>query len=100
MTRDDFDFTDHGADQMAANGLVVPDVIATVEHGEVIEEYPQAHPLPACLSFYTVNGRPVHVCWAKSSMSGKVIVITAYVLTKIQGSDGNRTSRHGDHGNA
>ena len=78
MRRDDVDFTDHAADQMAAGGLVVPDIIATVEHGEVIEEYPQALPLPACLSFYTIGGRPVHACWARSLITGKVIVITAY----------------------
>ena len=60
------DSSDHAADQMAAGGVVVPDIIATVDHGEVIEEYPQALPLPACLSFYTINGRPVHACWARS----------------------------------
>ncbi len=55
MTRDDLVFTEHAVDRMAEEGLVVADVIATVEHGEVIETYPQDTPFPSQLSLARVS---------------------------------------------
>jgi hypothetical protein len=64
---------------MAEEGFIVADVITTIEHGEVIETYPQARPFPAQLSFARVAGPAVHVAWATNPVSNKVMVITAYV---------------------
>ncbi len=64
---------------MAEDGLVVRQVLETVETGEVIASYPTDRPYPSSLSFAMLNGTPVHVVWALNPETGKVIIITAYV---------------------
>jgi hypothetical protein len=79
VTRDDLIFTEHAVDRMAEDGLVVAQVIQTVEAGEVIASYATDTPFPSQLSLATMKGRPVHVVWALDTQTRKVIVITAYV---------------------
>ena len=79
MTRDDLRFTEHAADRMAEEGLIVDDVLVTIDQGEVIETYPNDRPFPSKLSFAVSARRPVHVVWATDPDTAKIVVITAYV---------------------
>jgi hypothetical protein len=79
VTRDDLVFTEHAVDRMAEEGIVVSQVIQTVEAGEVIESYPTDVPYPSQLSLAMVKGTPVHTVWAVNPNTRKVIIITTYV---------------------
>ncbi len=81
MTRDDLDFTQHAVDEMAEDGILVSQVIETVQVGEIIESYPTGRRYPSSLSLAMVNGRPIHVVWAVHPETRQVIIITTYVPT-------------------
>ena len=63
---------------MAERGISVQGVVTAVEHGDVIERYPDDTPYPSQLSVAVITGRPLHVCWATDPTTHKVVVITAY----------------------
>ena len=79
VTRDDLRFSEHAADRMAEEGLIVDDVLVTIDQGEVIETYPNDRPFPSKLSFAMNANRPIHVVWATDPDAAKIVVITAYV---------------------
>lgn len=49
-----------------------------LQHGEVIEDYPQAFPFLAKLLPGRYNGRAIHVVAAENRSQQQVIIITAY----------------------
>lgn len=79
MTREDLRFTEHAAEKLPISGVTIDDVLWIVEHGEVIESYPEHWIGPCQLSAGVVGEKPVHVVWAGDVSSGTVIVITEYV---------------------
>jgi hypothetical protein len=57
--------TDHADEEMAADGLLLDDVLASISGGEIIEDYPSDHRLPSCLIYgETGEGLPIHSVWA------------------------------------
>ena len=71
-------WTEHLAFRMRERKIKRDDVIACIENGEIIEQYPDDAPHPSCLVLgYDVSGRPLHVvCGLDSSIS--CYMITAY----------------------
>lgn len=62
---------------MKNDRVLVADLISACISGEIIEDYPTAYPLPACLILgYTEDVRPLHVCLSKPPL---VKIITVYV---------------------
>lgn len=77
LRRDQFVVTDHARREMAHDSVLLADVISACLAGEVIEDYPDAYPLPACLILGPVpDGRRLHVCL---SHPPRVKIITVYV---------------------
>lgn len=73
----DIIITEHANARMLSRGITRRDVIHIIETGEIIEQYPEAYPAPACLVLgFTHENRFAHVVLAL--MSGFVRVITAY----------------------
>jgi hypothetical protein len=50
-----------------------------IEHGEVIEDYPNDTPWPSRLLFAVCQGRPMHVVAAWDEIQKAEMIITAYV---------------------
>jgi len=75
-------FTDHARQEMEAEplGLIpVGDVLASLEAGEIIEEYPEDTPYPSCLVLgRPPDGRPLHVVCAPVPSESRLIIITTY----------------------
>jgi hypothetical protein len=67
--------TQHLMSRMRERNIRYDDVIAAVMSGEVIEDYPDAHPFPACL-ILGVAPYPLHVVCGLGN--GKLFIITAY----------------------
>lgn len=71
--------TDHADEEMAADGLLLDDVLASLSVGEVIEDYPSDHPLPSCLIYGEANeGMPIHSVWAYNESTGRAVLVTVY----------------------
>ena len=72
-------FSGHAVRQMFRRGLGKDDVIATIQSGEVIADYPDDRPYPSCLILGFVGDIPVHVVFALDEEQQVGIVVTAYV---------------------
>ena len=72
--------SDHGYDEMAADGLYVRDVIGSVLDAVVIEEYPDYAKGPCVLVLQKDRrGEPIHVVWGiPKGKSEPAVLVTAY----------------------
>jgi hypothetical protein len=72
--------TRHSLSEAAADDLSLGEIfLSVVESGEVIEDYPNAYPTPACLvlGFNTV-GDPIHSVWSYDQVRQTAKLITVY----------------------
>jgi len=48
VARGEVVISEHGYDEVAADGILIRDVLAGVTEGKVVEDYPQYYEAPAC----------------------------------------------------
>lgn len=72
-------FSGHAIRQMFQRGLKRNDVLAVIQSGEIIIDYPDDTPYPSCLLLGFVQEIPIHVVLATDQTQQMGIVITAYV---------------------
>ena len=71
--------SDHADEKAAEQDLALDDILFTVLHGEILEDYPSDFPYPSCLVLgETVGGLVVHSVWAYNVRSGWAVLITVY----------------------
>ena len=71
--------TDHADEEARNDRLSLGEILASVEGGEVIEEYPRDYPYPSCLVLgFNAKGEPVHSVWAYNELTGFAVLITVY----------------------
>jgi hypothetical protein len=71
-------FRVHAIQRMFKRGIREEEVIAVLQRGETIEEYPEDSPYPSRLMLGWQGTRPLHVVVAENSPDQENIVITAY----------------------
>lgn len=64
---------------MMQRSISPADVKAVIDHGEIINRYPDDQPYPSVLMLHTIDKRPVHVVVGKNNDSGECVVITVYI---------------------
>ena len=69
-------WTAHALERMEERDIERTDIIDCIKNGNIIEQYPDAYPHPACLILGIVRNMPVHVVVGHGS--GYIWVITAY----------------------
>ena len=71
--------SDHADEEAQADSLTLDEILFSVEHGEIIEEYPTDRPYPSCLVYgQTTGGEPVHSVWAYNEASKWAVLVTVY----------------------
>ncbi len=72
--------SEHGYDELAADGMFARDALATVVDGVVIEDYPDYAKGPCVLVLQKDRvGQPMHVVWGiPKGASSPAVLITAY----------------------
>ncbi|MCI0627321.1 MAG: DUF4258 domain-containing protein [Acidobacteria bacterium] len=80
VARQEVLISDHGYDELAADGILVRDILEGVSTGTVIEEYPAYHKGPCVLVLQQDHeGKPIHAVWGiPSDAVSPAVVVTAY----------------------
>lgn len=72
--------SDHGYEELAADGLFAKDATASIADGIVVEDYPE-YPKGRCVLVLQKDrsGKPMHVVWGiPKGSSSPAVLITAY----------------------
>ena len=84
--------TMHSRRRMSERGIFLRDVMDVVDHGEIIEQYPDDYPFPSCLILgLTVSNRFLHVVVGLNE--GHIYLITAYYPNKDEWEADMKTRR-------
>jgi hypothetical protein len=70
----------HSLNEAVADNLLIDEIYeSVVEGGDIIEDYPDAYPSPACLilGFNTI-GDPIHSVWTYNPVTQMAKLITVY----------------------
>jgi hypothetical protein len=69
------------------------EVIHVIEHGEVVEDYPDDYPYPSSLILGLASGRSIHVVVAVEPGTKTCYIITVYLPDPERWASGFKTRR-------
>ena len=80
VARGEVRISEHGYDEMSADGITIDDILVGVQEGEVLEDYPQYAKGPCVLALQRdKTGDALHVLWGTAARtSSPAVLITAY----------------------
>ena len=88
-------WTEHFALRLQERNIKRSDAITCVQHGEIIEHYPDDIPFPSCLILgASVDGKPLHVVCAVNPGTS-CCMITAYYPNPDEWESDNKTRKVG-----
>jgi hypothetical protein len=80
VVRGEYRVSRHGFRELAADDILVEDVLAGIEVGVAIEDHPDFHTGPSGLAMqHDRDGRPIHVVWGiPRDRAASAVLVTAY----------------------
>ncbi len=76
----DIKISEHGYDELAADGITVREIVAGSPGGTIVEEYPE-YPKGPCILIMQKDreGHPIHVVWGiPRGLTSPAVLVTAY----------------------
>jgi hypothetical protein len=87
-------WTEHLSLRLRERKIKRSDVIACIINGEIIEQYPDAYPYPACLVFAMLtDNKPIHAVVGVGD--GELFIITVYYPTLDKWENDYKTRKAG-----
>lgn len=83
----------HALQRLAERNLCREHVVRAILEGELIEDYPDAYPLPSALILHTTPQQSVHAVVAWDEPDRRVYVITVYIPDAGRFGDDYRTRK-------
>lgn len=72
--------SDHGMEELRADGIRLADILATTAAAELVEDYPEAFKGPTVLALHKCDTKSIHVVWGLAKAEPNLAtLITAYV---------------------
>jgi len=95
ISRDEVRVSDHGYDELAADGILVREVLAGVDRAQVLEDYPEYPKGPCVLVLQRDEaGGPIHVVWGiPKGKTSPAVLVTGYRPDPERWSDDYRRRR-------
>jgi hypothetical protein len=80
VPRGEYIVSRHGFRELAADGIILREVLAGVKAAMVVEDYPTSRKEPSVLVLqHDDGGRPIHIMWGVPRVGGTpAILVTAY----------------------
>jgi hypothetical protein len=80
LKRGEYIVSRHGYRELAADDILVEEILAGIESAVVVEDYPDSRKEPAVLVLQRdQSGFPVHVIWGVPKVNGTpAVLVTAY----------------------
>jgi Domain of unknown function (DUF4258) len=80
IARGDVRVSDHGYDELDADGILAADALDSVASAVLVEDYPDRARGPSVLTLqYDASGQPIHVVWAlPAGVRRPAVLVTAY----------------------
>jgi len=92
IQHDEVRVSEHGYDELAADGITVREIVAGAPQAVVVENYP-AYPKGPCILTQHKDeaGRPIHIVWGiQSGALSPAVLVTAYRPDPERWTDGFR----------
>ena len=80
ISRNEVRVSDHGYDELAADGILLREVLAGVDRAQVLEDYPE-YPKGSCVLVLQRDeaGAPIHVVWGiPRGKTSPAVLVTGY----------------------
>ena len=75
-------------------GIIYNDIKATIQNGEIVEQYPMDYPYPSCLVLYRLeDGRFLHVVVGVGD--SRLWIVTSYYPNGAEWKDDYKTRKEG-----
>ena len=88
----------HALSRMLERDITRDEIRSIIEHGEIIEHYPESEPYPGCLILGYATAKPLHAVITIDTENEFVYIVTAYIPDDLHFQSDLKTRKRGNNG--